>query len=107
MQEPSDSRMTCPQNCPVIPRALFATVKNNRFRYKQPGAFKSVIFHTRLHGGLPVFTVVQAGVEHWFFSTPLHTKGGSGVDAESTHILEPGTLTMPDALWVGRSQFRR
>lgn len=32
-------------------------------------------------------------------TTPLHTKGGSGVDAESTHIREPGTLTMPDALW--------
>lgn len=33
---------------------------------------KYVIFRTRVHGEQPVFAVVQAGVEHWFFRTPLH-----------------------------------
>ena len=49
----------------------------------------AVIFHTRLHGWPLVLEVVQASVEHWFFLTPLHTKGGSGVGAESTHVRAP------------------
>lgn len=35
----------------------------------------AVIFSTRLHSGPLVSGLVQASIEHRFFSTPLHTTG--------------------------------